>query len=404
MTSVFSFAEDLRGEGLATVLDRVQATGADSLTLAASYHQSRDVFPHNPHGVTQYLSSGSSAFRPTTERYGLLHPAPGDGRRDLLADLVDATTARGMTAQAWVVLLHNSRLGRAHPEVTVHNALGDRLRHALCPAHPEVRRYVTALATDLAEHGVTAIHLEALTAGGYDHGETHERALIYLGETARFLLGLCFCPHCRAAGHAQDVDVDVLAARIHGVLTEVLQSHDYAAALPPLTPDTLGELLGEPILAYLAARTRTVTTLAAEVATTVHAVSAQTRVVLLDPSGAALGYATGRPETSASATSLAWREGLDLADLSEHVDIGALCYFADPDRMRQEIVTYSSTLRPGGRLAAVLRPTWPDATSADTLSANVRAARDAGVSDLHFYTYGLVRLESLDWLRRSLAI
>src|SRR5690606_4764242 len=227
-------------------LDRVQATGADSLTLAASYHQSRDVFPHNPHGVTQYLSSGSSAFRPTTERYGLLHPAPGDGRRDLLADLVDATTARGMTAQAWVVLLHNSRLGRAHPEVTVHNALGDRLRHALCPAHPEVRRYVTALATDLAEHGVTAIHLEALTAGGYDHGETHERALIYLGETARFLLGLCFCPHCRAAGHAQDVDVDVLAARIHGVLTEVLQSHDYAAALPPLTPDTLGELLGSP--------------------------------------------------------------------------------------------------------------------------------------------------------------
>ncbi|HLS32520.1 MAG TPA: Rid family hydrolase, partial [Brevibacterium sp.] len=125
MTSVFSFAEDLLGEGLATVLDRVQATGADSLTLAASYHQSRDVFPHNPHGVTQYLSSGSSAFRPTTERYGLLHPAPGDGRQDLLADLVEAASARGMTAQAWAVLLHNSRLGRAHPDVTVHNALGD---------------------------------------------------------------------------------------------------------------------------------------------------------------------------------------------------------------------------------------------------------------------------------------
>src|SRR5699024_6728207 len=129
---------------------------------------------------------------------------------------------------------------------------------------------------------------------------------------------------------------------------------------------------------------------------------AQTRVVLLDPSGATLGYATGRPETGAYATSLAWREGLDLADLPEYVDIGALCYFADPERMREETVAYSSVLRPGARLAAVLRPTRPDATSADALSANVRAARDAGVSDLHFYTYGLVRLESLDWLRRSL--
>lgn len=402
MNSVFCFAEDLLGEGIQAVLDRVQATGAESLTLAAGYHQARDLFPHNPRGATQYLPSGATAFRPTPARYGQLRPTPMNERQGLLAELVTAAMSRGMTANAWAVLLHNSRLGRLHPEMTIRNALGDRLRHALCPAHPEVRTFASALATDLADHGVTALHLEALTAGGFDHGETHERALIYLGETARFLLGICFCDHCQAAGEAADIDVLALADGVHHVLTEVLRSHDYAAALPPLSQESLADLLGEPIEAYLSARARTVTTLARQIAAAVSVVSPRIRVVLLDPSGAALGYAAGRPETDEPAVSVAWREGLDLAGLSEHVDIAALCYFADPPRLQQEAAAYRAALPPGDRLTVVLRPTWPDVTSAEGMAANIRAARRGGADELHFYAYGLARLESLDWLRNAL--
>lgn len=403
MTSVFTLPEDLLGEGVGSVVDRVRSVGADAVALAVGYHQSRDIFPHNPAGTIQYLPSGSSAFRPTPQRYGLLRPEPTDERSGLLADLVDATTARGMHAEGWLVLLHNSRLGHAHPGVTLHSALGDRLLHALCPAHPEVRQYATALATDLVEQGVTALHLEALAAGGYDHGETHERALIHLGDTARFLLGLCFCTHCRAAGQAANIDVDRLADRVRHVLSEVLRSHAYTAALPALSADGLQDLLGEEILDYLAVRARTVTTLAAEIADAAHAVSASARVVLLDASGAALGYATGRPATGAPATTWAWRDGLDLAALWNHVDIGALGYFAEPQRMRAEIEAYDAIRHPGRRLEVVLRPTWPDVTSQDQLAANVDAARRGGADDVHFYTYGLMRQESLDWIQQVLA-
>src|SRR5690606_4032824 len=133
MTSVFCFAEDLLGEGVPTVLDHLGETGADSVTLAATYHQARDVFPHHPDGALRYLPSGSCAFQPDPRRYGLLAPEPGPGGQDPLAELVEAASARGLTTAAWTVVLHNSRLGHAHPEVTVRNALGDRLRHALCP-------------------------------------------------------------------------------------------------------------------------------------------------------------------------------------------------------------------------------------------------------------------------------
>lgn len=405
MTSVFSFSEDFLGEGINAVLDQIQATGADSVTLAASYHQARDVMPHNPLGSLQYLTSGSTAFQPTASRYGLLRPAarkPEEGG-GLLSELVDAATTRGMSAAAWAVVLHNSRLGHAHPEVTIQNALGNHLRHVLCPAHPETRAYATALAADLVDRGVDTVRLEALSAGGFDHGETHERALIYLGESARFLLGLCFCDSCRAAGHAADIDVNALAAHVQLVLSKVLQSHTYTASLPPLSADHLCELFGDPMAAYLSSRERTVTSLAAEVTTTVRQVSASTRVVLLDPSGAALGYATGRPDTNAAAATIAWREGLDIAALSEHVDIGALCYFADPDRTLEEVKNYTSLLYPRARLEAILRPTWPDATSGPQLASNVNAAHRGGASHLNFYSYGLVRLESFEWLREVLS-
>jgi len=406
VTSVFCFAEDLIGEGIPTVLDRIQDAGADSVTLAATYHAARDVFPHHPGGSIQYLASGSSAFLPDPGRYDVLAPKAGPvtGGRDLLAELVTAATRRGISASAWAVILHSSRLGRAHPEVTIENALGDRLLHALCPAHPEVRSYAVALSTELAEHGVQTVRLEALTAGGFDHGETHERALIHLGETARFLLGLCFCTYCRTAGDAAGIDAGRLAARVQQVLREVLRAHAYEASLPPLSREALAELVGADLMVYLQARERSVTTLAAAINLAVRSVSPASRLVLLDPSGAALGYATGRPETGEPATAIGWREGLDLPALSEHADVGVLAYFADPHRTAREIASYEALLDRGARLDVILRPTWPDVTNAEDLIAKVAAVRTAKLSELNFYTYGLLRLESFDWIRQALSI
>ena len=48
-SSIFCFATDLADEGIETVLDNVeQRGGLGGVTVAAAYHEGRDVFPHNP--------------------------------------------------------------------------------------------------------------------------------------------------------------------------------------------------------------------------------------------------------------------------------------------------------------------------------------------------------------------
>ena len=49
---------------------------------------------------------------------------------------------------------------------------------------------------DVAARGFDHLLVEALTFMPFDHGYHHERALIELDARTRFLLGLCFCPHC----------------------------------------------------------------------------------------------------------------------------------------------------------------------------------------------------------------
>ena len=64
-TSIFCFATDLADEGVETVLDNVEHRGGlGGVTVAAAYHEGRDVFPHNPVRKVRFLESGASSSRP----------------------------------------------------------------------------------------------------------------------------------------------------------------------------------------------------------------------------------------------------------------------------------------------------------------------------------------------------
>jgi hypothetical protein len=148
-------------------------------------------------------------------------------------------------------------------------------------------------------------------------------------------------------------------------------------------------------------RKRVITTLVEEIAAAIHAVSQPTRVVYLDPSGATLGYATGRPSTLRTTASVGWHDGIDLPSIAGAVDgLGMLGYFAEPDRLDRELTAYREL---HDNLEVVLRPTYPDTTSAGQLAERVALVRRARVRDLSFYHYGFMRLEHLDWIRQALA-
>ena len=400
-TSMLAFATDLQDEGLDTVLGNVkERAGLGGLTLAASYHDARDIFPHNPVSKVRYLEGGAVFFRPDEPRYEGLRLRPYVARlartTDPLEDLCVAAGEWGMDANAWVVFMHSDRLGFEHPDCATQNAFGDSYFTDLCPSNPEVRGYARALASDVASYDVSTIFAESLHFHGLEHGYHHERYFEEIGAVGNYLLGLCFCFHCLDAATRSGVDAELVHRSVRDQLERRL-SGAYESS-EEVSCENLANFGGEQLLGYIEARTRTVTSLAAEVSAAVADEGA--RFVFLDLSGAEKGFATGHP-TGEAAPTIGWKSGVDAAALAEVCDsVEVTGYAADAGRLRFDLDAYRGLLafRPG----LLLRPMPPDCRSADNLAEKVDVASERGLERLDFYHYGFCRLRSLDWIRESL--
>lgn len=220
-TSWFCFLDDLSDAGVGATLDRIAArSGVSDVTVAAAYHSARDVFPHRRNGRVKFLPPGVVYFRPDESRYGRVRPRAHRpaGQQDTFALVCREAADRGTRVSAWVVALHNDRLGFEDPALSVQNAFGDLLRTDLCPGNPDVRHYVVALLGDLARYPLAAIRVESLHFPTLLHGYHHERYLEPLDEATKFLLGLCFCEHCRADAVEHDLDAGGIRAAVRGWL------------------------------------------------------------------------------------------------------------------------------------------------------------------------------------------
>jgi hypothetical protein len=161
----------------------------------------------------------------------------------------------------------------------------------------------------------------------------------------------------------------------------------------------LAGLAGGEMEGYLRAREETVSSLVAEVAGALD--RSETRLAFMDPSGAAKGYATGRPTGDPSA-SIAWRFGIDLRALEARCDqLEIVGYAADPARLRTDLESYREVASPDAQLAAILRPMAPDCDRAENLARKVELCAELGLVRVDFYHYGLMRLRNLDWVSEA---
>lgn len=399
-SSLYAHPEDLRGEGTERVADRALGYGCDGLTVAAAYHRARDVTPHGRSRVT-VRRDGVHFPLPAGLWDGLrLVPPSQDGSGDgLFAELRRVTAQRGTRLHGWTVFLHNTTLGLAHPDVTQENCFGDRAAPAdLCPSHPDVRAYATALARSVARLGVDAVLAESLHFGFFGHGYHHERCFVELGPVEEFLLGLCFCEHCRARAAEAGVDAQAARAAAARITGGVL---DGGAPRPgDLSPAGLAECAGEDLARYAATRTGTVTSLVAAVARAVAGEGSQ--LVFLDLAGAVKGYADGLP-AGGLAYEAAWQAGVDPAAIGAVADgYAILGYARDPARLSADVAAYRSALGESARLRVTLRPGRPDTPSAANLAEKLRLIATAAHA-VDFYSYGLYPLPVLDWIPEALA-
>ena len=393
-SSVYCLPADLLGEGADRVVGTVRdRAGVSGVTVAACYHASRDIYPHNPAYRVASLAPGVFYAVDPSVYPGPLRPAvsPSAAGRDILAEACRAAAPLGVQVSAWAVLLHRDDLDDRAAGVQ-ENCFGDRFLGRLCPASPAVRDYVLAVTRDLCRYPIAALRAEALHYQGAAHGHHHERCLEDFGEITRFLLGLCFCRWCAGQAAGRDIDVPALAARCRDYLGGVFDS---APDAPSLT-----EACGPDIHPYLAARTATVTTLAR--AATETARESGVRLTLLDETIPMQAYATGHgfdPNRELVRAELA----VDPRALSQAgVHLEEPLYLAEPADTAAALTWYRAQLGPDAPLSVVLRPGPPDTTTPASLAEKAQLARSHNCTELNFYAYGLYRLQSLTQIRRAL--
>jgi hypothetical protein len=400
-SSAFVFGTDLLGEGYDAVLGNLQERGGlDGVALSATYHDARDVFPHNPRYHVHRHEGDVAWFAPQSRRYESgLGPrmASATGGADVLSELCTQAGRRGMAVDAWTIFLHNSLLATEHPDCATRNVYGDPYLTDLCPANPRVRAYSRELAGDLTRYPVRRLMAESLHYRPLEHGEHHERYLIHLPPEARTLLSLCFCEYCRAAGRKAGVAVDRLAAAVRDALEPI-----WLGQLPPLrTGPLLGESADAELAAYIDVRMQVVTSLVAEV----HEAMAGSGVALsfIDHAGAMAHVMVG---TSADdeVTESSRKLGIDLAAVAAACDeIAVLGYVDTTQRLQSLLASYTQVLGSGSHFSVALRPLVPDCRLEENLVAKVAAVRASPATAISFYHYAMMPLNRLDWIRHALA-
>src|SRR5215469_320468 len=125
--STFLFATDLVDEGIEVVLERLQRSRLDGLSMACNYHHSRDVFPHNPVHRVRYMQGGVF-FHPEPSRYEqlLIKPDVPDWvlEDDPLSNVCRAADGRGLLVRSWTNNMHSTTLASANPGCAIQNAFG----------------------------------------------------------------------------------------------------------------------------------------------------------------------------------------------------------------------------------------------------------------------------------------
>jgi hypothetical protein len=386
--AMYAYAWNLADEGVSEVIATVGALGIDTITLAGSYHAGKFLHPHGRSSKVFFPEDGTVYFTPELARYGAIKPMLNTlvEAHDVLREITDNGE---VAANAWLVLLHNSRLGALHPQATVTNAFGDRYIYSLCPSAPDAREYAIALCKDVTDnYAVAGISVEAPGFLPYAHGYHHEFAMVKPNAWLDRRLGLCFCDHCIRASQAAGIDASWLKGHVREDIEAYLAGsidfpEDMAEAF------WLGDTATDRTLSsFLAWRCDVVTSLVREIRA---AVRSDAKVAVI-PSVA-------RPSGGA------WYEGSNLRALAEAAGIVEACFYEPSvERVRADIYDTQRRLHGAGTLRGILRPGFPDLGSRGELVEAAQALRDAGISEIAYYNYGHLRRSNLSWIADALAV
>lgn len=220
---IFVYPEELEHTPPAELVGQVLALGADTVSMAVSYHRARRVLPR--HRRVSVLARRAFYLTPDSTRYGAITPPHALAREwpDRLRRFRAACADGGLGFRAWVVALHDEELAAAHPAAAARLIDGSPAGHSLCPSAPETIEYAAALAGDVAAQlEPDAVDVEAALYPAWEPSYTLTLSLAPLAASALHLVSQCVCPACaRLLG-------DDLLARVRNAAGRPFSSNAHA--------------------------------------------------------------------------------------------------------------------------------------------------------------------------------
>jgi hypothetical protein len=383
--SLWTYPWDVQDLGLDYVLGELRdRAGANTVSLATSYHAGRFLQPRSPVRKCYFPQDGTIYFEPTpslwdghaiTPQVASIVRAGGD----VLGDLVRQRDAGGLGVSCWTVCLHNMRLGLIHPSAVTRNAFGDPNPFSLCPSNDEARAYVRTLVADVSRrYRPDMVELESPGFMGYAHGYHHEKDGVGLTPEDDFLLSLCFCDACTT--RAGKAGVDVAAARdlTRTFIAEACERPVPSPRFPDFPASGPGSFEAYPALdALIRWRFEPVTSLVAEIRAEAH------------------------PDTTVTVIDLAdgWLGGGDLAALGKACDGAILCAYDMSAEATGSLLRQGRAILGADKfLGTGFRLFYPEMSGPEAIRSRVAAAVAEGVDSINFYNYGLVPAARLDWI------
>lgn len=380
--TMWTYVWDLGNDGIEDTLKYLrEEVGLTAVSVATSYHSVEHLRFHG-RGPFIYRAQGSVYFRPERKRYPHTSIRPQVSPlvkqwNDPLGKIAETCRKVGLDLISWTVCCHNSWLGNANPELTMHNCFGDSHTEALCPANPDVRHYLAGLVDDLAaNYGVTTAELESCHYAAERHFHRHEKVGMVFGELEHFLFSLCFCPHCSERASSAGVDPQAVKTRTAATLR-----HIFEAGVP--AKGTVDEFVAgdAELQKFVNMRIDTVTSLLKEM-------KARTKARI-----SAMSFA------SAAAS------GMDVRRAAEAIDsITVLAYSPEPEKIRSIIRTAAVPAGGAGKIRAGYHTYAPNSPDRETLLRTVGAGLDEGVRKFSFYNYGIMPRKSLAWTRDAVRL
>jgi hypothetical protein len=400
---IFLHPWDILDEGSEQVFSRIKEAGIRHVNLATSYHSGRYILPHNPKRKTYFAEEGVVYFRPDPSFFEDTPIKPRMSSQfpdvDIVALATEEARKYGIGVNSWTVTLHNSRLGRAHPEAAVVNPYGDTDYNFLCPNNPHSRKFLIGLVRNLAEkYQLEAIQLES--AGyiwGLEHGDHHEMLGTQVEPFTSDLMGICFCKNCVAKMEKEGLHADSLRKLVKSVVdlsfdtpTNVLHRIPVEETLRNsyvLSTDI------EELHELLRFKRATVNSLFEDAKDALKSSNPNVKLRVIGAGGFTGGGSGVMGRGS---------EGINLHDLAKIVDgIDLIAYVSDPEMVYYHVqwVKFEVGSCP---IYVALRPSFPTLYTKESIEAEVVAAMQAGASGVEFYNYGWTSLRNLGWVKQSL--